>query len=189
MGDDERFTGDLVSLGRETVETSGGRKKCGTVVLGSWKWTRGYHSPGVLRAMKVCIPSYRVLGPGPNFTNVNSSVGTAKKNTFLVASLSFTLLLPPCHSVWWPTFLGPSSSAILLSCPFEFQRLRGISIVGHGNTARTNRIFIFSFSIIEETIVVVPVMCIFTHYYLLIRVVLLVNPNRVKILYVHVYLH
>lgn len=102
-------------------------KKCATRGLDSWKWTREYHSPIVrmLRAMKVCIPWYRVLGPGPNFTNVNSSVGSAKKNTFLGASsFSFSLLLAP---VWFGLMsyklsrncFANSIEILLVSCEFK----------------------------------------------------------------------
>lgn len=55
-----------------------------------------YHSPNVrmLQAMKVCIPSYRVLGPGPNFTNKNSSVSSKKNTSLSVSSFSFSLSFP-----------------------------------------------------------------------------------------------
>ena len=82
------------------------------------KWTRGYHSPSVrtLRAMKVCIPSYRVPGPGPNFTNVNSSVGSAQEKH--VSSFSFPLLLPPSPRVFrFDDLLGISSQNEIYPIP------------------------------------------------------------------------
>lgn len=80
---------------------------------------------------KFTFPGYRVLGPGPNFTNVNSSVGSAKKNTFLGASsFSFSLLIAP---VWFGLMsyklsrncFANSIEILLVSC--EFKKLSLVS--------------------------------------------------------------